>query len=125
MSCRSSVSRIPAEFSLNSISHQSPRAYFKGRAYIKIILENNARSYLSVRSYCRGNMVVAKGLLDPLKVTIEQPGIFDAVIQIKYFFCLLRASIFNLAKRNQSTYFVFEQTTRSYLSSNMNGDLLR
>jgi len=45
MSCRSSVSKIPAEFSLNSISHQSTRAYFKGKAYIKIIHKNHARSY--------------------------------------------------------------------------------
>jgi len=49
MSCWSSVSTIPAEFALNSISHQSARAYFKGRAYIKIILENHARSYYLVR----------------------------------------------------------------------------
>jgi len=45
MSGRSSVSKMPVEFSLNSISHQSTRAYFKGRAYIKIILKNHARSY--------------------------------------------------------------------------------
>ena len=31
--------------------HQSTAAYFKGRAYIKIILKNHAVSY------CRGNMV--------------------------------------------------------------------
>ena len=37
MSCRSSVSKIPAEFPLNSISHQLTRAYFTGRGYIKII----------------------------------------------------------------------------------------
>jgi len=44
MSCRSSVSIIPAEFSLNSISHQSTGAYFKGGAYSNIILKNHARS---------------------------------------------------------------------------------
>ena len=56
MSCKSSVSKIAAEFSLtgNSISRRifAPRAYFKGRAYIKIILKNHARSYY------RGNTVV-------------------------------------------------------------------
>ena len=51
MSYKSSVSKIPAEFSLNSISHQSTKAYFKGRAYSKIILKNHARF-----SY-RGNTV--------------------------------------------------------------------
>ena len=35
----------------------STRAYFKGRAYIKIILKNHARSYFAGRSYCRGNTV--------------------------------------------------------------------
>jgi len=40
MSCGSSVSKIPAEFSLNSISHQLTRAY------IKIILKNHARSII-------------------------------------------------------------------------------
>ena len=35
----------------------STRAYFKGRAYIKIILKNNARSYFASRSYYRGNTV--------------------------------------------------------------------
>ena len=39
----------------------STRAYFKGRAYIKIILKNHARSYFAGRSYYRGNTVV--GLL--------------------------------------------------------------
>ena len=33
----------------------STRAYFKGRAYIKIILKNHARSYFAGRSYYRGN----------------------------------------------------------------------
>ena len=33
-------------------------AYFKGRAYIKIILKNHARSYFAGRSYYRGNTVV-------------------------------------------------------------------
>ena len=35
----------------------STRAYFKGRAYIKIILKNHARSYFAGRSYYRGNTV--------------------------------------------------------------------
>jgi len=48
MSCRSPVSKFPAEFSLNSISHQSPKAYSKDRAYIKTILKNHARSYYRV-----------------------------------------------------------------------------
>ena len=33
----------------------STRAYFKGRAYIKIILKNHARSYFAGRSFYRGN----------------------------------------------------------------------
>ena len=36
----------------------STRAYFKGRAYIKIILKNHAKSYLAGRSYYRGNTVI-------------------------------------------------------------------
>ena len=32
----------------------STRAYFKGRAYIKIILKNHARSYFAGRSYFQG-----------------------------------------------------------------------
>ena len=36
------------------------RAYFKGRAYIKIILKNHARSYFAGRSYYRGNTVFPK-----------------------------------------------------------------
>ena len=66
MSCKSSVSKIAAEFSLtgNSISRRiflplSTRAYFKGRAYIKIILKNHARSYFAGRSYYRGDTVVS------------------------------------------------------------------
>ena len=35
----------------------STRAYFKGRAYIKIILKNHARSYFAGRSYYQGNTV--------------------------------------------------------------------
>ena len=89
MSCKSSVSKIAAEFSLtgNSISRRifgptlscraievswnakflsrsfvflplSTRAYFNGRAYIKIILKNHARAYFAGRSYYRGNKVV-------------------------------------------------------------------
>ena len=42
MPCRSSVSKIPAEFSLET------RVYFKGRTYIKIILKNQARSYYQI-----------------------------------------------------------------------------
>ena len=38
----------------------STRAYFKGRAYIKIILKNHARSYFAGRSYYRGNTVDAE-----------------------------------------------------------------
>ena len=37
----------------------STRAYFKGRAYIKIILKNHARSYFAGRSFYRGNTVHA------------------------------------------------------------------
>ena len=51
MSCKSSVSKIAA----NSLS---TRAYFKGRAYIKIILKNHARSFFAGRSYYRGNTVL-------------------------------------------------------------------
>ena len=35
----------------------STRAYFKGRAYIKIILKDHARSYFAGRSFYRGNTV--------------------------------------------------------------------
>ena len=38
----------------------STRAYFKGRAYIKIILKNHARSYFAGRSFYRGNTVVLR-----------------------------------------------------------------
>ena len=37
----------------------STRAYSKGRAYVKIILKNHARSYFACRSYYRGNTVLA------------------------------------------------------------------
>ena len=60
MSCKSSVSKIAAEFSPFVFLPLSTRAYFKGRAYIKIILKNHARSYFAGRSYYRGNTVVAK-----------------------------------------------------------------
>ena len=53
MSCKSSVSKIAA-------NPLSTRAYFKGRAYIKIILKNHARSYFAGRSYYRGNTVGIK-----------------------------------------------------------------
>ena len=36
----------------------STRAYFKGTAFIKIILKNHARSYFADRSYYRGNTVL-------------------------------------------------------------------
>ena len=36
----------------------STRAYFKGRAYIKMILKNHARSYFAGRSFYRGSTVV-------------------------------------------------------------------
>ena len=59
MSCKSSVSKIAGEFSLwlnlCVFLPLSNRAYFKGRAYIKIILKNHARSYFAGRSYYRGN----------------------------------------------------------------------
>ena len=60
MSCKSSVSKIAAEFSPFVFLPLSTRAYFKGRAYIKIILKNHARSYFAGRSYYRGNTVVHK-----------------------------------------------------------------
>ena len=43
----------------------STRAYFKGRAYIKIILKNHARSYFAGRSYYRGNSVQIKFYVPP------------------------------------------------------------
>ena len=58
MSCKSSVSKIAAEFSPFVFLPLSTRAYFKGRAYIKIILKNHARSYFAGRSYYRGNTVL-------------------------------------------------------------------
>ena len=45
---------------LQVISFLSTRAYFKGRAYIKIILKNHARSYFAGRSYYRGNTVAER-----------------------------------------------------------------
>ena len=57
MSCKSSVSKIAAEFSPFVFLPLSTRAYFRGRAYIKIILKNHARSYFAGRSYYRGNTV--------------------------------------------------------------------
>ena len=57
MSCKSSVSKIAAEFSPFVFLPLSTRAYFKGRAYIKIILKNHARSYFAGRSYYRGSTV--------------------------------------------------------------------
>ena len=58
MSCKSSVSKIAAEFSPFVFLLLSTRAYFKGRAYIKIILKNHARSYFAGRSYYWGNTVI-------------------------------------------------------------------
>ena len=58
MSCKSSVSKIAAEFLPFVFLPLSTRAYFKGRAYIKIILKNHARSYFAGRSYYRGNTVL-------------------------------------------------------------------
>ena len=61
MSCKSSVSKIAA-------NPLSTRAYFKGRAYIKIILKNHARSYFAGRSYYRGNTVlIIVGVPVPLR----------------------------------------------------------
>ena len=57
MSCKSSVSKIAAEFSPFVFLPLSTRAYFMGRTYIKIILKNHARSYFAGRSYYRGNTV--------------------------------------------------------------------
>ena len=61
-SFRSPVTQFHAEF-LALLSFVflslSTRAYFKGRAYIKIILKNHARSYCAGRSYYRENTVVA------------------------------------------------------------------
>ena len=62
MSCKSSVSKVAAEFSPFVFLPLSTRAYFKGRAYIKIILKNHARSYFVGRSYYRGNTVGRPGL---------------------------------------------------------------
>ena len=88
MSCKSSVSKIAAEFSVKRMAYTalkqykyikklnkykkrmfdsfvflplSTRAYFKSRAYIKIILKNHAKSYFAGRSYYRGNTVVLFG----------------------------------------------------------------
>ena len=43
----------------------STRAYFKGRAYIKIILKNHARFYFASRSYYRGNTAITTNLAKP------------------------------------------------------------
>ena len=48
----------------------SIRAYFKGRAYIKIILKNHARSYFAGRSYYRGNTV---GVLESVFIKTQNP----------------------------------------------------
>ena len=70
MSCKSSVSKIAAEFSPFVFLPLSTRAYFKGRAYIKIILKNHARSYFAGRSYYRGNTVT----LDLRELILTQCG---------------------------------------------------
>ena len=51
---------MAAEFSPFVFLPLSTRAYFKGRAYIKIILKNHARSYFAGRSYYRGNTVLVR-----------------------------------------------------------------
>ena len=59
MSCKSSVWSFRSQRMFDSFVFLplSTRAYFKGRAYIKIILKNHARSYFAGRSYYRGNTV--------------------------------------------------------------------
>ena len=74
MSCKSSVSKIAAEFSPFVFLPLSTRAYFKGRAYIKIILKNHARSYFAGRSYYRGNTVNKNSLTKKLRKRFEQAG---------------------------------------------------
>ena len=51
----------------------STRAYFKGRAYIKIIPKNHARSYFAGWSYYRGNTVAAN-LRDKKKIQAKNLG---------------------------------------------------
>ena len=63
----------------------SPRSYFKGRAYIKIILKIRARSYFRVRSYFRGNTIRAnrlKGafLKDVKNLQKSQRGSYDVAV---------------------------------------------
>ena len=43
----------------------STRAYFKGRAYIKIILKNHARFYFAGRCYYRGNTAITTNFAKP------------------------------------------------------------
>ena len=43
----------------------STRAYFKGRAYIKIILKNHARFYFAGGSYYRGNTAITTNFAKP------------------------------------------------------------
>ena len=43
----------------------STRAYFKGRAYIKIILKNHARFYFASRCYYRGNTAITTNFAKP------------------------------------------------------------
>ena len=59
----------------------STTAYFKGRAYIKIILKNHARSYFAGRSYYRENTVYGK--------TMKKEQVFNSVVP---FFATLRVS---------------------------------
>ena len=49
----------------------STRAYFKGGAYIKIILKNHARSYFAGRSYYRGNTVFITTYVAKVFETLE------------------------------------------------------
>ena len=81
MSCKSSVSKIAAEFSSFVFLPLSTRAYFKGRAYIKIILKNHARSYFAGRSYYRGNTLCLSLLYFGLNAAylIEHDGAFKTI----------------------------------------------
>ena len=58
----------------------SSRAYFKGRAYIKIILKNHARSYFAGRSYYRGNTVYKI-----FKFSIVKNSSCDVIVKMKMF----------------------------------------
>ena len=53
----------------------STRAYFKCRAYIKIILKNHARCYFAGRSYYRGNTVAVVDLIGPRAICFLWGGL--------------------------------------------------